>query len=148
MSSPTTLHFYEDPNHGWLKVPVKLLEELQLVDQISHYSYLLGQYAYLEEDCDAGKLIEALKQDCEPYKVVKHYCQNGSAIRSYYPFTAQWLEKMAKVPVEGMRLVYGDRTMTLTLPTHCGWYAEVDGGGLCYLSRRQVMEAAVPGAPA
>ena len=145
MTRPTTLHFYEDPGHGWLKAPVKLLEKLRIVDQISPYSYLLGQHAYLEEDCDAGLLIEALKQDCEIYKVVKHYCKTVSAIRHYYPFTAQWLEKMAKVPAEGMRLVYGDRTMTLTLPTHCGWYAEVDGGGLLYLSRRQVMEATVAG---
>ena len=143
MARPITLHFYEDPGHGWLKVPVKLLEDLQIVDRISHSSYLLGQHAYLEEDCDAGKLIEALKQGCQIYKVVKHYCKTESAIRHYYPFTAQWLEKMAKVPVEGLRLVYGDLRMTLTRPTNAGWYAEVEGGGLCYMSRRQVMEATV-----
>ena len=32
MASPITLHFYEDPGHGWLKAPVKLLEELRIVD--------------------------------------------------------------------------------------------------------------------
>ena len=145
MSRLITLHFYEDPGHGWLKAPVKLLEKLRIVDQISPYSYLLGQHAYLEEDCDAGRLIEALKQDGKSYKVVKHYCKTESAIRHYYPFTAQWLERMAKVPIEGLRLVYGDRRMTLTRPTSAGWYAEVDGGGLCYMSRRQVMEATVAG---
>ena len=31
MSRPITLHFYEDPGHGWLKAPIKLLEELQIV---------------------------------------------------------------------------------------------------------------------
>ena len=148
MTRPLTLHFYEDPGHGWLKAPVKLLEELQIVDQISHYSYLLGAHAYLEEDRDAGRLAAALKQECQSYKVVKHHSNNHSTIRSYPAFSVQMVSNMAKVPVEGMRLVYGDRTMTLTLPTHCGWYAEVDDGGLCYMSRRQVMEATVLGAPA
>ena len=143
MSRPITLHFYEDPGHGWLRAPIKLLEELQTVDQISPYSYLLGQHAYLEEDCDAGKLIEALKQNGRTYKVVPHSCQSESAIRHYYPFTASWRARLAKVPVEGMRLVYDNRLMTLVRPASGGWYAEVDGGGLCHMGRRQVMEATV-----
>lgn len=147
MSRPITLHFYEDPGHGWLKAPTKLLEELQIVDQISHYSYLMGAYAYLEEDCDAGKLIEALKQDCRPYKVTKHSCNTESAIRYYYPFTASWRERLAKVPVEGMRLVYGRSLMTLVKPTKGGWYAEIDGGAVCYMSHRAILEATVLGEP-
>ena len=47
------------------------------------------------------------------------------------------------MPVAGMRLVYGRSLMTLVKPTKGGWYAEVDGGGLCYMGRRQVMEATV-----
>ena len=141
MSRPITLHFYEDPGHGWLKAPIKLLEELQTVDQISPYSYLLGQHAYLEEDCDAGKLIEALKQNGRTYKVVPHSCQTESAIRHYYPFTAQWLERLAKVPVAGMRLVYDNRLLTLVRPTASGWYAEDDGGVVWFMRQRMVMEA-------
>ena len=148
MSRPITLHFYEDPGHGWLRAPTKLLEDLQIVDQISHYSYLLGQYAYLEEDCDAGKLVEAMKQKGVAYKVVPHHCQTESAIRSYRPFTAQWLENMAKVPVEGMRLVYADSLLTLVRPTaNGGWFAE-GNGMLWHLTRRKIMEATVFGAPA
>ncbi len=144
MTRPTTLHFYEDPGHGWLRAPIRLLEELQIVDQISHYSYLLGQYAYLEEDCDAGKLIQALKQDCEIYKVVKHYCQNESTIRQYYPFTAQWLEKLAKVPVAGMRLVYDGLPLTLMRASTSGSWEARDHHGQTYrMSRRQVMEATI-----
>ena len=148
MSRPITLHFYEDPGHGWLRAPVTLLEKLQIVDQISRYSYLKGSYAYLEEDCDAGKLMEALKlsPDFKLDKVVRHYCQNESAIRSYYPFTASWRERLAKVPVEGMRLVYGRSLMTLVKPTKGGWYAEIDGGAVCYMSHRAILEATVLGA--
>lgn len=147
MSRPITLHFYADPGHGWLKAPIKLLEELQIVDQISPYSYLLGQHAYLEEDCDAGKLIEALKRDCQSYKVVKHYCQNESTIRRYYPFTAQWLANMAKVPVAGMRVCYGHSTLTLSGPTTQGWYAEDENGRIYFMSSRQVQAAPVIGEP-
>ena len=145
MSRPITLHFYEDPGHGWLKVPVKLLEELQLVDKISHYSYLLGQHAYLEEDCDAGRLIEALKQKGAAYKVVSHSCQKESAIRHYYPFTAQWLANMAKVPVAGMQLVYGNHRLTLMRACANGSWEAINHHGQTYrMSRRQVMGATVP----
>lgn len=145
MSRPITLHFYEDPGHGWLRAPTKLLEELQLVDKISHYSYLLGQHAYLEEDCDAGKLMAALKQDCAPYKVVRHYCKNESAIRNYPRFSTEMAKNMAKVPVEGMRLLYGSpRPLTLKRPTAGGsWYAEAEDGMTYLMKRRQVMEATV-----
>lgn len=149
MARPITLHFYEDPGHGWLKVPVKLLEELKIVDQISHYSYLLGQHAYLEEDCDAGKLIDALKQKGAAYKVVPHHCQNESAIRNYYPFTAQWLERMTKTPAAGMRLGYGRNKLTLIRPHYAkSWYAKDENGVDYLMSSRQVMEATVLVEPA
>lgn len=144
MSRPITLHFYEDPGHGWLKAPIKLLEELQIVDQISPYSYLLGQHAYLEEDCDAGKLIEALKQNGRTYKVVQHSCNTESAIRHYYPFTAPWRERLAKVPVAGMRLVYGNLRLTLMRAGTSGsWEVRNHHGQTYRMSRRQVMEATV-----
>ena len=144
MTRPLTLHFYEDPGHGWLKVQVKLLEELQLVDKISHYSYLLGQHAYLEEDCDAGRLIEALKQNGRTYKVAPHYCKNESAIRNYPRFSTEMAKNMAKVPVAGMYVDYGGNRMTLARPTAGGaWYVEADTGMHYKMSRRQVMEATV-----
>ena len=50
-----TYIFTEDPGHGWLRVPLAELEPIK--DQISSYSYINGNYAYLEEDCDAGKFM-------------------------------------------------------------------------------------------
>lgn len=43
--------YFEDPGHAWLRVP--LIEICPIQDKISHYSYMKGKYAYLEEDCDA-----------------------------------------------------------------------------------------------
>jgi hypothetical protein len=51
--------FFTDAGHGWLKVPVAELLELGIEKDISGYSYLSGDYAYLEEDCDMAKFIDA-----------------------------------------------------------------------------------------
>ena len=51
-----------DPGHGWLRVPVKLLEQLNIVDKISHYSYKCAGYAFLEEDCDWGVFVQAMEK--------------------------------------------------------------------------------------
>ena len=45
--------FIYDPGHGWLKVPLNEVLKLGIEKQISAYSYVQGDYAYLEEDCDA-----------------------------------------------------------------------------------------------
>lgn len=69
-----TYRFIEDPGHGWLEVPVEEVRRLCIEDQISGYSYVskCGQFAYLEEDCDASLFIRAkeargeiLLQKCE-----------------------------------------------------------------------------------
>lgn len=60
-----TLKFHSDPAHGWLEVS-KSLAKLHLREkyvQISFCSYMRGNLLYLEEDCDAPLLLEALKND-------------------------------------------------------------------------------------
>ena len=53
------LRFISDPGHGWLEVPMSIVESLHIKDEISKYSYLYKGMAYLEEDCDAGKIGRA-----------------------------------------------------------------------------------------
>ena len=53
--------FISDPGHAWLKVNKKELKRLGIDQQISHYSYMNGEYAYLEEDCDAPLFINKKK---------------------------------------------------------------------------------------
>jgi len=57
---PGLLKFYDDPGHGWLSVPIDLLQEYDLTDKISTCSYRKGDTAYLEEDCDLARFIEAI----------------------------------------------------------------------------------------
>lgn len=51
--------FYEDPGHGWLEVQTAELVELGIAGDITPYSYLKGDLAYLEEDCDLSTFIRA-----------------------------------------------------------------------------------------
>ena len=53
--------FYADPGHGWLACKFELLCQLGISQNISGYSYVKGSTVYLEEDCDTGKLINAIK---------------------------------------------------------------------------------------
>lgn len=50
----THLTFIADPGHGWLKVPLTEIVALGLETQISVYSYIEGQYAYLEARAAQG----------------------------------------------------------------------------------------------
>lgn len=58
----THLTFISDPGHGWLQVPLVDIAALGLETAISNYSFIDGYYAYLEEDCDYARYLEALQE--------------------------------------------------------------------------------------
>ncbi len=76
-----TLTFYTDPGHGWLEVPVQLLKDLRVEYDISQYSYRAGSLAYLEEDCDAGRFLEAAKSAGMAFSIVDNVSDSDSWIR-------------------------------------------------------------------
>jgi hypothetical protein len=81
--------FYEDPGHGWLKVPVKLLEDLEIAHRITHYSYLNRRrdHAFLEEDVDAPLFIRTMKEKRDIEVNLRHHCCDGqSRIRYNSPY--------------------------------------------------------------
>jgi hypothetical protein len=55
----THLTFISDPGHGWLKVPLVEIAALSIEGEVSPYSFIEGQYAYLEEDCDCPRYLDA-----------------------------------------------------------------------------------------
>lgn len=65
-----TYTFHTDPGHGWLAVPVKEINELGIRGQITPYSYIHGELAFLEEDCDAATFMQAKKARGEPVRYV------------------------------------------------------------------------------
>lgn len=54
--------FFEDPSHGYYKVPKKLLIELGIADDITNFSKRSGDNVFLEEDQDATTFFNALKK--------------------------------------------------------------------------------------
>ena len=76
-------HFYCDPAHSWMKVPRKLLAELGVEAKISTYSYQKGNFVYLEEDCDAGIVLDCLKAKGVIPVLKSSHTNKSSRIRSY-----------------------------------------------------------------
>lgn len=77
------LKFYSDPGHGWLACKVDLLVKLGINKTISRCSYVKGGTAYLEEDCDAERLINALKAAKIEYTIESKDTNRYSPIRNY-----------------------------------------------------------------
>ena len=75
-------NFHEDPGHGWLAVPYSELLDLGIANEISPYSYFHKGTVYLEEDCDAGIYIDAIKVNGDTIKLTRSYSEN-TPIRDY-----------------------------------------------------------------
>lgn len=82
------LNFFEDPGHGWLAVPMITLYELGIVDKISHYSYMRGLTAYLEEDCDYSVFAAAMNAAGREFSMQDKRTDRRSPIRSYDLYSA------------------------------------------------------------
>lgn len=74
---------YCDPGHGWMKVSKALLVKLGIAHLISSYSYERGEYAYLEEDCDAGLLLRKLEMRDIKWTIKTAHTNKTSRIRNY-----------------------------------------------------------------
>ena len=75
--------YYTDPGHGWIRVKKQLLIELNIAHNISSYSYMNGNSAYLEEDCDLQRLSEALTKVGQTLELIQKHTNKNSRIRSY-----------------------------------------------------------------
>jgi hypothetical protein len=80
--------FFTDAGHGWLRVPVSELIELGIERDISSYSYLSGDWAYLEEDCDMAKFLDAWYQRGLDVRW-NSKVSNWSSVRNYPQYTIQ-----------------------------------------------------------
>ncbi len=78
-------HKYEDPAHGWLKVSMKTIRQLNLKDQISRYSFVSGSFVFLEEDRDMPLFIQAWENQvgCQFPPIERHTADEKSWIRQY-----------------------------------------------------------------
>jgi len=83
-----TFDFISDPGHAWLKVPVSLLIDLGIDQEITCYSYYRAGFAYLEEDLDAGTFIQAMKNAGREFKFRERVArERRSRVREYTCYT-------------------------------------------------------------
>ena len=82
------IKFYSDPGHGWGAVKRRVLDELGIADQITHFSYQKGQTVYLEEDCDLRALVTKLALNSVVVEYEQRSTEGRSPIRSYDRFSA------------------------------------------------------------
>lgn len=81
-----TYNVYADPSHAWVKVGIAELDKLGISKYISEFSYVRGDYAYLEEDQDATTLIDELERRGIEPKFKFHHTDKQSRIRGYSRF--------------------------------------------------------------
>jgi hypothetical protein len=94
MTFQETLLFLADPGHGWLRVPLGEIAALGIEAEISPYSFIDGRFAYLEEDCDAGRYLTAREAAGIPppeiqYRAVNYFDQSRPRFGDL-PFTPQF----------------------------------------------------------
>jgi hypothetical protein len=78
-----TIPYYQDLAHGWARVSIGLLHGLKIAGDITPFSYRRGGYAYLEEDCDLSRLMQAAQAAGITIKLKIFHTNKTSKIRSY-----------------------------------------------------------------
>lgn len=81
--------FHCDRSHGWGEVPLELINRLGIAGKISRYSYTKLPNAYLEEDCDLGIFIDAMKAKGETITFKEKFTNHDSPVRTYLRFPTQ-----------------------------------------------------------
>lgn len=87
-----TRRLYQDNGHAWLRVRRSELESMQLLDEISRFSYEHLTWVYLEEDQDMGIYIKAMEDRGYCIEFDTKYSETSN-IRRYRPFTMTSYEK-------------------------------------------------------
>jgi hypothetical protein len=77
------LNYFTDPGHGWVSIKIDALRDLGIADKISTYSYMRGESAYLEEDCDLSTLYQACDAKGIQIELATKHTDSRSPIRSY-----------------------------------------------------------------
>ena len=79
----TTFKKFEDPSHGWLKVPRALLEKLGIANKISRFSFERGDHVYLEEDGDMSTFLDTMDDEGYDVNIRYSHTNNPSRVRGY-----------------------------------------------------------------
>lgn len=108
--------FFSDGGHGWAAVKRELLKELNIMNEISSFSYQKGNTVYLEEDCDFAKFLQAY---CSKHGITEGWASrwkelvetkesysDKSPIRNYARFT---INKVDNIEIGMEVMLYGKK---------------------------------------
>ena len=84
--------FHSDSGHGWLAVKLNELKMLGIQADISDYSFVKGKTAYLEEDVDAMKFINAAKAKGITVELKNSPPRDNSPIRYFKRYSSDLVE--------------------------------------------------------
>ena len=84
--------YYTDPAHGWVKVPKKLIVDLNIGDKISKYSFVRNNHVYLEEDMDFMTFETAMKHHNRQFNLTVKHTNRSSKLRSYDSYSPSTLK--------------------------------------------------------
>ena len=80
--------FHSDAGHAWLECDRSELERFVDLSEVSSCSYQKGGKVYLEEDCDAGLFLQALRDSGIEFEFIEKNHPTDSPIRKYERFRA------------------------------------------------------------
>jgi hypothetical protein len=80
------LRFICDAGHGWGEVSIDLINELRIGNQISRYSYMKGDKAYLEEDCDLPIFLNKMEKQGKKINFIEEHSNADSWVRNLQRF--------------------------------------------------------------
>lgn len=81
----TKYKYHTDPGHGWIAVKRAELIRLNILNEITPWSYQKGKTVYLEEDCDANIFQKAKRIHKEKIEIINSY-RDYTPIRNYESF--------------------------------------------------------------
>lgn len=80
------LRFICDASHGWGEVSIDLINELRIGNQISRCSYMKGDKAYLEEDCDLPIFLNKMEKQGKKINFIEEHSNTDSWVRNLQRF--------------------------------------------------------------
>ena len=80
--------YIQDAGHGWVKVPLALIRELGIAENITRYSYYNKGQVYLEEDNDTCTFMNAYHAafGFDPKLRDRVARERRSRVRGYLPY--------------------------------------------------------------
>jgi hypothetical protein len=88
MKRSIALIYHTDPGHGWLEVPVALVDELDIT--VSPYSYQRGGDVFLEEDLDMSAFLNAARSAGWDVRYYTEHTNASHWIRTCASYSRAW----------------------------------------------------------